>query len=86
MTVTKSGSLVASRNGRGDGFVGWPVSVLLAMAASSTNGVIDLLEKLLKVLKEEHVFDRSDDQPVVRFRYPAYLQRPFPIPEGETIG
>lgn len=61
-------------NKRVGGFVGWSVSVLFAMAASSTNGVIDLLEKLLKILKEEHAFDRSDDQPVVQFRYPAYLQ------------
>ncbi|KAL0132036.1 hypothetical protein PUN28_000067 [Cardiocondyla obscurior] len=49
------------------------------MAASSTNGIIDLLENLLKILKEEHAFDRSDDQPVVRFRYPAYLQKKMPI-------
>lgn len=61
-------------NKQADGFVGCSVSVLFAMAASSTNGIIDLLEKFLKILKEEHAFDRSDDQPVVRFRYPAYLQ------------
>lgn len=61
-------------NKRADGFVGCSVSVLFAMAASSTNGIIDLLEKLLKILKEEHAFDRSDDQPVIRFRYPANLQ------------
>lgn len=29
------------------------------MATSSTNGVIELLEKFLKILKEEQVFDET---------------------------
>jgi len=50
------------------------VSILFVMAASSTNDIIDLLERLLKILKEENAFNRSDDQPVIRFRHPHYLQ------------
>jgi len=61
-------------NKRTEGFVGWPVSVLLAMAASSTNGIIDLLEKFLKILKDEHALDRSGDQPVIQFHHPEDLQ------------
>jgi len=43
------------------------------MATSSTDGIIDLLEKFLKLLKEENAFDRSD-QPVIQFHFPEYLQ------------
>ncbi|XP_018052589.1 PREDICTED: cysteine sulfinic acid decarboxylase-like [Atta colombica] len=49
------------------------------MAASSTNNIIDLLERLLKILKEENAFNRSDDQPVIRFRHPHYLQKIIPM-------
>ncbi|KAL6262929.1 hypothetical protein P5V15_005717 [Pogonomyrmex californicus] len=61
------------------------VSVLFAMAASSTNGipntssVVELLEKFLKILKEERVFDQSNDQPVVRFCYPSSLMKQISI-------
>lgn len=44
------------------------------MAQSSTNGIIDLLERLVNILKEEHAFDRSGDHPVVRFLHPTDLQ------------
>ncbi|XP_011693292.1 PREDICTED: cysteine sulfinic acid decarboxylase isoform X1 [Wasmannia auropunctata] len=84
MTVTKSDSLVVKLkwkgpNKRADGSVGWSVSVLFAMAASSTNDIIELLETFLKILKEEHVLDRSDDQPVVRYLFPAQLAQLMPF-------
>ncbi|EGI69245.1 PREDICTED: cysteine sulfinic acid decarboxylase-like [Acromyrmex echinatior] len=44
------------------------------MAESSTSNIIDLLEKLLKIFKEENLFN-SDDQPVIQFRPPNYLQK-----------
>lgn len=44
------------------------------MAASSANNITQLLNRILEILKEEHVFDRSGDQPVVRFVYPEDLR------------
>ncbi|KAL6445952.1 hypothetical protein ACFW04_000967 [Cataglyphis niger] len=41
---------------------------------SSTNNVVTMLENLLRILKEEHVFDRSGDQRVVQFAHPEVLQ------------
>lgn len=49
-------------------------NILFVMAASSTNDVIELLEKLLKILKEEQVFDQSGDRPVIQFLHPKDLQ------------
>ncbi|XP_072759805.1 acidic amino acid decarboxylase GADL1 [Anoplolepis gracilipes] len=44
------------------------------MAESSHNDIATLLENLLKILKEEHVFDKSGNQPVVKFVHPEELQ------------
>ncbi|XP_012222395.1 cysteine sulfinic acid decarboxylase [Linepithema humile] len=49
-------------------------SILFTMAATGSNGTVDLLEKLLQIFKEERVFDRSGDQPVVQFVQPKDLQ------------
>ncbi|XP_071625794.1 cysteine sulfinic acid decarboxylase-like isoform X1 [Temnothorax longispinosus] len=49
-------------------------NILFVMAASSANDIIELLEKFLKILKKEQVFDQSGDHPVVQFLYPKDLQ------------
>lgn len=75
-----------SRNGRGltsgtDLLTGqwarslrFSVHFTMAGSESSTNNVVTMLENLLRILKEEHVFDRSDDQRVVQFEHPEVLQ------------
>lgn len=46
-----------------------------AMDASSSKGnAIVLLKRLLEILEEENVFDRADNEPVVRFVQPEELQ------------
>lgn len=47
------------------------------MAASSSNNIVELLEKLLKIFKEEKIFDQTGDQPVVQFFQPEDLQVNF---------
>ncbi|EGI69244.1 PREDICTED: acidic amino acid decarboxylase GADL1-like [Acromyrmex echinatior] len=42
------------------------------MAASN---VIELLEKLIKIFKEEQVFDQTGDRPVMQFLHPKALQK-----------
>ncbi|KAG5317601.1 GADL1 decarboxylase, partial [Pseudoatta argentina] len=49
--------------------------MLFVMAASNANGVIELLEKLIKIFKEEQVFDQTDDGPVMQFLHPKALQK-----------
>lgn len=49
-------------------------NILFVMATTSANGVIEQLEKLLKILKEEQVFDQSGDRPVIQFLHPKDLQ------------
>lgn len=44
------------------------------MAEPSTNNIATMLENLLRILKEEHVFDRSGDQRVIQFLHPEELQ------------
>ncbi|KYN23271.1 Cysteine sulfinic acid decarboxylase [Trachymyrmex cornetzi] len=44
------------------------------MAASSANGVIELFEKFLKILKEEQAFDQTD-RPVIQSLHPEDLQK-----------
>lgn len=44
------------------------------MAEPSTNNIATRLENLLRILKEEHVFDRSEDQRVIQFLHPEELQ------------
>ncbi|XP_014488839.1 PREDICTED: cysteine sulfinic acid decarboxylase [Dinoponera quadriceps] len=53
------------------------------MAASSADSVTELLEKILKILREEHAFDRSGDQPVVQFVHPNDLQGMMPLSLNE---
>ncbi|XP_018052612.1 PREDICTED: acidic amino acid decarboxylase GADL1-like [Atta colombica] len=46
------------------------------MAASSAKcGVIELLEKLIKIFKEEQVFDQTGDRPLIQFLCPEDLQK-----------
>ncbi|RLU22472.1 hypothetical protein DMN91_004750 [Ooceraea biroi] len=49
------------------------------MAAIGTNGVAELLEKLVKILKEEHALDSSSDYPVAQFVHPEELKKKLPI-------
>ncbi|KAM0730892.1 Acidic amino acid decarboxylase GADL1 [Formica fusca] len=51
----------------------------MAESESSTSNVVTMLEDLLRILKEEHVFDRSDDQRVVQFVHPEVLQDKIPF-------
>jgi len=44
------------------------------MAAIGTNGVAELLEMLLKILKEEGALDASGDHPVAQFVHPEELK------------
>ncbi|XP_029171406.1 cysteine sulfinic acid decarboxylase [Nylanderia fulva] len=48
--------------------------MLSAMAELSINNIATTLENILKILKEEHVFDRSGDHRVVEFLHPKELQ------------
>lgn len=48
-------------------------SILFAMAGIGTNGIAELLEKLVKIIKEEHVLDPSD-RPVAQFVHPEELK------------
>lgn len=44
------------------------------MAEPSINNIATMLENLLRILKEEHVFNRSGDQRVIQFLHPEKLQ------------
>jgi len=44
------------------------------MAAIGTNGVAELLEMLLRILKEEGALDASGDHPVAQFVHPEELK------------
>lgn len=44
------------------------------MAASGSNSTVDLLDTFSRILKEERVFDRSNNQAVVQFVQPEDLQ------------
>jgi len=44
------------------------------MAAIGTNGVVELLEILLRILKEEGALDASGDHPVAQFVHPEELK------------
>ncbi|KAG7200793.1 hypothetical protein KM043_003166 [Ampulex compressa] len=44
------------------------------MATTSTNGIVGLMEDLLRILKEENAFDRTGVEPVVRFLHPEELR------------
>lgn len=48
------------------------------MAGIGTNGIAELLEKLVKIIKEEHVLDPSD-RPVAQFVHPEELKKKVPI-------
>ncbi|KAI4498842.1 hypothetical protein M0802_006017 [Mischocyttarus mexicanus] len=56
-------------------------------SGSDGNGTLELLEDLLRILKEENIFNLNTDQPVVNFRHPADLKKLFPFQlkdEGST--
>ncbi|XP_020295181.1 cysteine sulfinic acid decarboxylase-like [Pseudomyrmex gracilis] len=55
------------------------VSVLFTMDEPGINDTIELLERFLKILKEEQVFDQNAHHPVVRFLHPSELHKEIPI-------
>lgn len=43
-------------------------------ASSSTKATIELFKQLLEILEEENAFDRTGNEPLVRFVHPHELQ------------
>lgn len=43
-------------------------------ASSSTKAMIELFKQLLEILEEENAFDRTGNEPLVRFVHPHELQ------------
>lgn len=48
-------------------------------ASSSTKAMIELFKQLLEILEEENAFDRTGNEPLVRFVHPHELQERLPI-------
>ncbi|XP_043247931.1 cysteine sulfinic acid decarboxylase-like [Colletes gigas] len=52
-------------------------------ASASDDGTTLLLQRLLEILREEHAFDRTANEPVVRFVQPKELQKRFSVDLNE---